>query len=92
MVQWIEDLVLSSVSAGAWVAAEFDPWPRNFHMPQVQPKKRSTYRACSVNEQPYCSVYMSTCVSLICRQKEENKADVQREIDGQNHRALLDKQ
>ena len=34
MAQWVKDLVLSLL----WL--EFSPWPGNFCMPQVQPKKR----------------------------------------------------
>ena len=31
--QWVEDLVLPQLWLG------FNPWPRNFHMLQMQPKK-----------------------------------------------------
>ena len=34
MAQRVKDLVLTLQRL------KFDPWPRNFHMPQAQPKKR----------------------------------------------------
>ena len=33
-------LALSLLSLGLLLWHEFDPWPRNFHMPLVWPKKR----------------------------------------------------
>lgn len=33
MAQWVEDQAL------LWLQLRFDPWPGNFHMPQVWPKK-----------------------------------------------------
>ena len=38
MAQWVKDLAVSLW----WL--KFDPWPGNFHMPQVQPKKDETRR------------------------------------------------
>ena len=38
MEQKIEDLVLSLWQHG------FDPWPENFYMPQVQPRKKNHVR------------------------------------------------
>ena len=34
MAQWVKDLLLSLLWCG------FNPWPRNFHMPQAQSKKK----------------------------------------------------
>ena len=48
MVQWVKDLALSLLWLGSLLWCQFKPWPRNFHMPQVQPKNskadgKSTY-------------------------------------------------
>ena len=40
LVQWVKDLVLSMQQLGLLLWHKFDPWPRNFHMPQVWPKKK----------------------------------------------------
>ena len=40
MVQWVKDLVLSLQGPGLLRWHRFDPWPGNFHMPQVQSKKK----------------------------------------------------
>ena len=39
MAQWVKDSVLSLLWLGLLLWHGFDPWPRNFHVPQVQPKK-----------------------------------------------------
>ena len=39
MVQWIKDLALLQLWHRLQLWCGFDPWPWNFHMPQVQPKK-----------------------------------------------------
>ena len=36
MAQWVKDLTLLQIQL------RFDPWPRNFHVPLVQPKKEKT--------------------------------------------------
>ena len=40
VVQWVKDMTLSLQGLGMLLWREFDPWPRNFHMPWVQPKKK----------------------------------------------------
>ena len=40
MAQQVKDLVLSLQQLGLLLWYRFDPWPGNFHMPQVQPKKK----------------------------------------------------
>ena len=40
MAQWVKDLVLSLQWLGLLLWCGFDPWPRNFHMLEVQPKKK----------------------------------------------------
>ena len=37
MVQWVQDLALSLQHLGLLLWHGFNPWPRNFHMPQMQP-------------------------------------------------------
>ena len=44
LVQWVKDLVLSMQQLGLLLWHKFDPWPRNFHMPQVWPKKKKKER------------------------------------------------
>ena len=41
MVQQVKDLALSLQWLGSLPLLGFDPWPRNFHMPPVQPKKQN---------------------------------------------------
>ena len=38
MAQWVKDPALSLQQLRQLLWHRFDPWPRNFHMPQVQPK------------------------------------------------------
>ena len=53
-VQWVRDLELLQVWYRLQLCLRFAPWPRNFHMPWVQPKKknksRSSRRGAVVNE------------------------------------------
>ena len=39
MAQWIKDPALSLQWLGLLLSLGFDPWPRNFHMPQLESKK-----------------------------------------------------
>ena len=39
MVKGVKDLVVSLQQLGSTVWPRFDPWPGNFHMVQVWPKK-----------------------------------------------------
>ena len=39
VAQWVKDLALSLLWLWSLLWHEFDPWPRNFHIPWVQPKK-----------------------------------------------------
>ena len=39
-MQWVKGLVLSLQQLKLLQSCGFDPWPRNFHMPQVQLKKK----------------------------------------------------
>ena len=39
MVQQVKDLALSPRWLGSLQCPGFDPWPKNFHMPQAWPKK-----------------------------------------------------
>ena len=36
VAQWVKDQVLSLLWLGSLMWLEYDPWPENFHMPQVQ--------------------------------------------------------
>ena len=40
MAQWVKYLVLSLQWLRSQLGLRFNPWPRNFHMPQVQPIKK----------------------------------------------------
>ena len=39
MAQWVKDLALSLQQLRLLLWHRFDPWPRNFDVPQVWPKK-----------------------------------------------------
>ena len=39
VAQWVKDPVLSLLWLGLILWCRFNAWPRNFHMPWVQPKK-----------------------------------------------------
>ena len=39
VVQWVKDQVLPHVWHRLQLWLRFDPWPKNFHTPQVQPKE-----------------------------------------------------
>ena len=39
VTQWMKDPVLSMLWLQSLLWRRFDPWPRNFHMMQVRPKK-----------------------------------------------------
>ena len=41
MVQCVKNLALSLQWLGLLLWCGFDPWPKNFHMPQAQPEKES---------------------------------------------------
>ena len=40
MAHWIKDLVVLLRWLGSLLGRGFDPWARNFHVPQVQEKKK----------------------------------------------------
>ena len=40
MVQWVKDPVLLQLWDRLQLCLGFDPWPENFHMPRVWPKKK----------------------------------------------------
>ena len=40
MVQWVKDLALLHLWCRVQLWLRFDPWPGNFHMLQVRPKKK----------------------------------------------------
>ena len=40
LVQWVKDLALPQLWCRWQLWLRFDPWPRNFHMPQVQGGKK----------------------------------------------------
>ena len=40
MVYWVKELVLSLQWLGLLLWSQFDFWPRNFHMPWSQPRKK----------------------------------------------------
>ena len=40
MVQWVKDSALSLQRPRSLLWHRFQPWPRNFYMPQVEPKKK----------------------------------------------------
>ena len=44
MTQQVRDLALSRLWLGSLLWHKFDPWPRNFHMPRLQPKKKKKKR------------------------------------------------
>lgn len=39
-MQWVRDPALSLKLLGLLLLCEFDPWPGNFRMPRVWPKKK----------------------------------------------------
>ena len=39
--QWVKDLALPLLWHGSQLQLRFSPWPRNFHMPQVQPGRKN---------------------------------------------------
>ena len=41
VAQWVKDPVLSLQQLGSLLRCGFDPWPRNFHMLQLQPKRQN---------------------------------------------------
>ena len=43
----VKDLALSVLWLVLLQWVRFDPWPRNFHMPQVQPKERKERYKCT---------------------------------------------
>ena len=45
---WVKDLALSLQQAGSLLWHGFNPWPRNFHMPQMRPKKKKKKKKKSV--------------------------------------------
>ena len=40
VTQWVKDLVLLQLWSRLQLQLIFDPWPGNFHVPWVRPKKR----------------------------------------------------
>ena len=40
MAEWVKDLELLQLWHRSKLWLGFDPWPRNFHVPWVQPKKK----------------------------------------------------
>ena len=42
VVQWIKDLVLSLLWLRLLLWHRFNPWPRNFHMPWMHPKRKKS--------------------------------------------------
>ena len=38
-MQWVKDSALPELQHRLQLQCRFKPWPRKFHMPQVQPKK-----------------------------------------------------
>ena len=42
--QWVKDLVFFLQQLGSLLRCRFDPWPENFHMWWVQPKKKKKKR------------------------------------------------
>ena len=59
VVQQVKDLALSVQELGSLLWHRFDPWPRNFHMPWVQPKiiiinKQINKNICFLNGRAWC--------------------------------------
>ena len=44
MAQWVKDLALLQLWHKLQLWFRFSPWPRNFHMPWVQPLKKKKKR------------------------------------------------
>ena len=44
MAQQVKDLASSLLWLGSLLCCRFDPWPGNFHVPQVQEKKKKNKR------------------------------------------------
>ena len=58
MVQCVKNLALSLQWLGLLLWCGFDPWPKNFHMPQAQPKKRERASArARTNQTKICLEY-----------------------------------
>jgi len=47
LAQWFKDLALLQLWRKLHLRLGFDPWPENFHMPWVQPKKKKVGMICS---------------------------------------------
>ena len=61
MAQWVRDLA---------VVTGFDPWPANFYMPQVRPKKKSKPNNLPLNthqREPIEKVLLHTYTGIICK-------------------------
>ena len=43
MARWVKDLALSLRQLGSLLWGEFDPWPGNFHMLWLRPKRKNIY-------------------------------------------------
>ena len=51
MAQWVKDLVLLQLWCRLQLWLEFDPWPRNIHMPWVAAKKEKKMMKFSLREE-----------------------------------------
>ena len=54
LVQWVKDLALLQLWCRPQRRLGFDPWPENFHMLQVQPKKgKNEFLSQFIGNEPY---------------------------------------
>ena len=60
MAQYVKDLVLSLQQLGLLLWCGFDPWPRSFHRPQVQPEKKKRKEK---EEKRKLNVCLAPCLS-----------------------------
>ena len=56
MAQWVKDLVPSLQQLGLLLWRRFNPWPKDFHMPQAQPKKTKTEKP-QINKEAYAYTF-----------------------------------
>ena len=82
VAKWVKELALSLLGFRSLLWHRFNPWPRNFHMPQVQPKNKKLKRKkCRVTGDKWVGyrishIYMNQPFSLTHSTHEERVTTV----------------